>query len=301
MNKRENTIGIVYLLLTGLCWGFVASTVKRITGKIDPYTISFLRVSLATVIFTALFIIQKGDWRRLLWSAPWIWVGALGRAGNYLFYNLGLQYTPSNAVTILAPVQGIGTVLMAHLLLKESIRAKRPGSALSLCGLLLIGWNGKSWAALTDLRHIGGNLLLILAGLASAFQFTAQKAMSSRRSGVEILLPVFALSSLITAPFAWSAGGFSRSYAPSTWGWALFLGLALTGGSFFLLGEGYKRCAASTAVVLTNTSTFWVLIWSALLMKESISGAMIAGTAIGVAGTLAVIRADRQNIQTADG
>jgi drug/metabolite transporter (DMT)-like permease len=194
-------------------------------------------------------------------------------------------------------VQAIGTVLLARWFLGEGVRAKWLGLTLSIGGLTLIWWSGKGWQALSDSQHIWGNVLLVLAGLASALQFASQKALSGKLSGIEILLPVFALSTAITTPFAWSAGGFSRTYSLTTWAWVLFLGLVLTGGSFFLLGEGYKRCDASTAVVITNTSTFLTLLWSAVLLGESVSAVMTAGTALGVMGTLAVIWSDQKRAE----
>ncbi len=297
MTKRENAVGGVYLALTALCWGFVASTVKGLTATVDPYTISFFRVSLATVVFA--FLMRKGSWRRIEWFTPWVLIGALGRAGNYLLYNAALTTMPSNASTILAPVQAIGTVVLARWFLGERMRNKWPGIVLSVAGLALIWWSGKGWSTLTDPRYVGGNILLVLSGLASALQFTSQKALSARLSGVEILLPVFALSTAITLPFAGTAGGFSRPYPAATWALLLFLGLGLTGGSFYLLGEGYKRCDASTAVVITNTSTFLTLLWSAVLMHETVGIIMVAGAALGVAGTLVVVRADRSALDRA--
>ncbi len=293
----ESISGILYLLLTALCWGFVAPTVKVLTVDVDPYTISFFRVALATVVFTGLFVIQGGDWRRIQWLSPWIIAGALGRAGNYVFYNTGLQHTPSNAATILAPVQAIGTVVLARWFLRENIKRKWWGLTLSLVGLLLIWWNGKGWVILLDPRYAWGNLLLVLSGLASALQFTSQKVLSAKFTGLEILLPVFFLSVVMTFPFAWTAGGFDvvtvRHYAPLTWGLLLFLGFVLTGGSFFFLAEGYKRCEASTAVVITNSSAFLTLFWSVVLLDESVSLVMVGGAVLGVIGTLAVIRAAR--------
>lgn len=294
IHKREHARGITYLLLTALCWGFVASTVKRLTQTMDPYTISFSRVALATAVFAVLFARQKGDWRQLRWFLPWIVVGALGRAGNYLLYNTGLTHAPSNAATILAPVQAIGTVLLARWFLGESVRTKWFGLVLSIGGLMLIWWNGKGWQALNDPKHVWGNALLALAGLASALQFTSQRALSSQFSASQILLPVFALSSVITAPFAWAAGGFSHAYSLATWALILFLGLILTGASFFFLGEGYRRCEASTAVVITNTSTFLTLVWSGILLQESVSVVMIVGTVLGVMGALAVVWSDQK-------
>ncbi len=78
------------------------------------------------------------------------------------------------------------------------------------------------------------------------------------------------------------------------------LGLALTGGSFYLLGEGYKRCDASTAVVITNTSTFLTLLWSALLMRESVSPVMIVGVLLGVSGAVYMVLIDQRKLGKVD-
>jgi drug/metabolite transporter (DMT)-like permease len=266
----------------------------------DPYTISFSRVVLATIAFVPLFARQGGDWRRIRWFAPWVLVGALGRAGNYILYNAGLTRMPSNASTILAPVQAICTVLLARWFIGERMRHKWPGIAVSLLGLTLIWWNGKGWATLVDHKYLAGNTLLVLAGVASGLQFTSQKALSARLSGPEILLPVFAWSTAMTVPFAWTAGGFRRSYSPSAWLLTLVLGVVLTGGSFFFLGEGYKRCDASTAVVLTNTSTFLTLIWSTLLLQETVSLVMVLGVLLGVSGAVLVVLADRRALTKGD-
>jgi drug/metabolite transporter (DMT)-like permease len=289
---REHAIGVLCLFLTALCWGFVASTVKHLTAEVDFYTISFFRVSLATVVFAVLAC--REGWRRIRPFLPWIVVGALGRAGNYLFYNAGLTWMPSNAATILAPVQAIGTVVLARWFLDERACGKGLGLALSVAGLLLIWWSGLGWQILPDPRYLAGNALLILAGLASAFQFTSQKALSSQLSGPQILLPVFAWSTVMTAPFAAAAGGFSRAYSPTTWLLLFFLGFVLTGGSFFLLGEGYRRCDASTAVVVTNTSSFFTLLWSALLLGEQVGIVMVVGAVLSVGGTVLVVNADRR-------
>jgi drug/metabolite transporter (DMT)-like permease len=289
--KRDYALGVFYLALTALCWGFVASTVKRLTRHVDPYTISFFRVFLAAAVFA--LILSRQGWRGLPWFLPWTFAGVVGRAGNYLLYNAGLTQMPSNAATILAPVQAVGTVLLAKWFLGEHVRHKWLGLVLSVVGLLLIWWSGQGWETLLDRRYTLGNTLLVLAGLASALQFTSQKALSARFSGVQILFPVFVLSTLVTAPVAMTAGHLGSAYPPLDWVLLLFLGLVLTGGSFYFLGQGYKRCDASTAVVITNTSTFLTLLWSWLLLHEHVTVAMTAGAILGVAGAVMTVRADR--------
>jgi drug/metabolite transporter (DMT)-like permease len=291
ITRREHALGVTYLLLTALCWGFVAPTVKRLTQEVDPYTISFFRVFLATIVFGLLQ--WRRGWKGVPWLLPWVIAGVAGRAGNYLLYNAGLTRMPSNAATILAPVQAVSTVFLARQFLGERVQDKWLGIALSVGGLLLIWWSGQGWRTLIAPEHVLGNTLLVLAGLASALQFASQKALSERFSGVEILLPVFTLSTGITAPVALAAGGLSRSYSPTAWALLLFLGIVLTGGSFYLLGEGYKRCEASTAVVITNSCTFLTLLWSWLLLREQITAAVVMGAILGVAGTILVVRTGR--------
>jgi drug/metabolite transporter (DMT)-like permease len=66
--QRENTVGVIYLVLTALCWGFVAAAVKSLTAKVDPYTISFSRVSMAVIVFS--LFLRRRNWRRIGWFLP---------------------------------------------------------------------------------------------------------------------------------------------------------------------------------------------------------------------------------------
>ena len=148
-----------------------------------------------------------------------------------------------------------------------------------------------------DPRYIWGNLLMVLAGLGSSVQYTSQKVLSSRWSSLEILLAVFAWSTVVHLPLAWASGGLGRTYDGQTWTLILFLGLLLTAGSYFLLAEGYRRCAATTAVTITNTTIFLTLVWSALLLRERVSAIMVVGALLVVAGAVAVVVADRRAAQ----
>jgi drug/metabolite transporter (DMT)-like permease len=293
-DRRENTIGVLCLIGVALCWGFVASTVKRLSTQLNPYTISFFRVSMATLVFAGLFALRKGNWRRLPWFLPWMLVGALGRASNYVTYSAGVAQMPSNVATVTAPVQTVAVIWMARLFLSERVRDRWLGLALSLGGMALLWWNGQGWETVTDPRYVWGNLLMVLAGLGSAVQYMSQKVLSSRWSSLEILLTVFAWSAAIHLPLAWASGGLSRTYDGQTWVWILFLGLVLTAGSYFLLAEGYRRCAATTAVTITNTTIFLTLVWSAVLLRERVSAIMVVGALLVVAGAVAVVIADRR-------
>jgi drug/metabolite transporter (DMT)-like permease len=220
----------------------------------------------------------------------------LGRAGNYVLYNAGLAQLPSNAATITAPVQTVVVILLARIFVGERVRTRWLGLLLSVGGLLLIWWNGQGWETLADPRFAWGNLSLVLAGAASAVQYTSQKVLSPRLSSLEILIPVFAWSSVVHLPFSWAAGGLSQTYDTQTWVLLLFLGLVLTGGSYFFLAEGYRRCAATTSVAITNTTIFFTLIWSSLLLRERVSAIMVLGALVVVVGAVALVRADRRAI-----
>jgi drug/metabolite transporter (DMT)-like permease len=298
LDRRENTVGVIYLLLAAACWGFVAATVKTLTRSVDPQFISFTRVSLATLVVVALFAWRRGQWWRLQWFLPWILIGAVGRTINYLAFNLGLVYAPSNVAAIGLPVQTITTALLAWAIFAERLKGRGLGLALSLGGLALLWWNGQGLATLLDPRYALGNSLMFLSGVASGFSFISQKALTPRMSVLEMLIPVFGWSTLFITPFAWAGGGFSRAYAPATWALLIVLGVVLTGFSFIFLGEGYKRCSATTGVVVTNASVFMTLAFSASWMHESVSAIMVLGALLVVLGALAVVRVERREIKT---
>ena len=294
--KQENTIGILYLLLASASWGFVASSVKTLTHEMDPYTISFSRHLLALLFFVVLFVRQKGSWRRLQWFLPWVLIGAAGRVGNYLLFNAGLVYAPSNAATISLPVQTVTTILLAQLLFGERMKAKLPGIALSLLGLAFLWWNGQGWETLTDPRYALGNILIVVSGTASAVHFLSQKALTSRMAVLDMLVVVFAWATLATLPFSWASGGLRLSYSGGAWALVLFLGIILTGASFLFLAEGYKRCTATAGVIVTNSSIFITLLLSRFLLHEAVSWMMVWGALLVMAGTLAVVQAERREI-----
>jgi drug/metabolite transporter (DMT)-like permease len=225
---------------------------------------------------------------------PWMLVGALGRASNYVMYNAGVARMPSNVATLTSPVQTVAVLWLARLFLGERVRDRWLGLMLSLGGMALLWWNGQGWETVFDPRYVWGNLLMVLAGLGSAVQYMSQKVLSPKWSSLEILLTVFAWNAALLLPFAWASGGLSRAYDGPTWTLILFLGLALTAGSYFLLAEGYRRCAATTAVTITNTTIFLTLVWSALLLREQVSAIMVVGALLVVAGAVAVVVADRR-------
>jgi drug/metabolite transporter (DMT)-like permease len=209
-------------------------------------------------------------------------------------YNAGLARMPSNAAALTAPAQTVAVLLLARLSLGERIRDRWLGLVFSLSGMVLLWWNGQGWETVLDPRYALGNLLLVLSGWASAVQYTSQKILSPRLSSLEILIPVFGWSTAINLPFAWVSSGLSQPYDGHTWVLILFLGLVLTAGSYFLLAEGYRRCAATTAVTITNTTIFLTLVWSVVLLQERVSAIMVVGALLVVAGAIAVVIADRR-------
>jgi hypothetical protein len=70
--------------------------------------------------------------------------------------------------------------------------------ALSLLGLLLIWWNGQPLPALLGARLRLGLYVADCGRPCHGLQFTSQKALSVSFSGTEILLPTFAMATLIT-------------------------------------------------------------------------------------------------------
>jgi drug/metabolite transporter (DMT)-like permease len=70
----------------------------------------------------------------------------------------------------------------------------------------------------------------------------------------------------------------------------------LTGGSYYFLAEGYRRCDATTGVVIINMGVLLTLVWSHVLLHETVTPIMILGAVLALCGTLAVINTDRRKL-----
>ncbi len=278
-------MGYVLLLLATLAWSFVGVLVKTAATMVDSSIISFARFFFG-VVFLGVYLLIK-DRKIRLWTAfVWIWLGALGKAANYIFENIALSIGFSYGNILVQPVQTVVLLFAARLLLKEKISGRGwIASAFCVLGVLIIGWNGLPLDELLDGNGLT-TLLYTLAGIGAAVHVWSQRVLVKKMDSGNMNFSVFLWASLITAaPIPVQSEGFAGQITFGAWAALIILGV-ITGLSFLSLAEAMKRVPFAIVAIVGNCSVFFSILWSHLFFHEPITGYIICGTFVFVAGFL---------------
>lgn len=136
--KRNHLRSAVYaLIIANIIWGASPPIFKWAMRDINPFTLAFLRFTIASVIVFPFAYkhlkVGKND------IAEVFLIGFLGVTLNIAFFFLGLKYAPSINATIIGSAGPVFLILAAVLFLKERVKSKLIiGSLTGLIGVALI-------------------------------------------------------------------------------------------------------------------------------------------------------------------
>lgn len=278
-------MGYVLLLLATIAWSFVGVLVKTASTMVDSSIITFARFFFG-VVFLGIFLFIRDSKFNLRLGLKWIWIGAIGKAVNYIFENIALMIGYSYGNLIVQPVQTIVLLIAAGLVLKERVSPSGwVAAAFCVAGVLVVGWNG---LPLDELLKGSGltTLLFTFAGIGAAVHVLSQRMLVKKMDNGSMNLSVFFASTLIvTAPIPLQSEGFVGTPTVWAWGALVLLGL-ITGLSFFWFAEAIKRVPFAVVAIVGNSSVLFILLWSFLFYNEPITVYLIVGTFIFLIGLL---------------
>ncbi|MFC6334129.1 DMT family transporter [Paenibacillus septentrionalis] len=278
-------MGYIMLLLATLAWSFVGVLVKTGTTMVDCAILSFARFFFG-VLFLAAYLWLRDGKLQLKFGMKWIWIGAIGKAINYVFENIALYIGYSYGNILVQPVQTVVLLLAAAFMFKETI-TKRSWAAAALCiiGVLIVGWNGVPFA---ELMQGGGltTLLFTIAGVGAAVHVLSQRMLIKSMDNGNMNTSIFIVSTLIvTLPIPFQSEGFIGPVTPWAWGALLLLGF-ITGFSFLWSAEAIKRVPFSFVAIAGNCTVLFAIFWSYLFFNDPITIYLMVGTFVFVAGLL---------------
>ncbi|MCR2805989.1 DMT family transporter [Paenibacillus soyae] len=278
-------MGYVLLLLATLAWSFVGVLVKTASTMVDSSVISFARFFFG-VLFLGIFLFIRDGKVDLRVGLKWIWIGAIGKALNYIFENIAIQIGYSYGNILVQPVQTVVLLLAAMLLFKEKIPMRGwIAAAFCLAGVIVVGWNGEP---IGELMKSGGitTLLFTLAGIGAATHVLSQRMLLKTMDNGNMNLSVFVVSTLVvTAPIPFQFEGLAGPVTLSAIGALVLLGV-ITGLSFFWFAEAIKRVPFAAVAIVGNCTVLFAILWSYLFFEEPITIYLIGGSLLFVAGLL---------------
>jgi drug/metabolite transporter (DMT)-like permease len=275
---------IFLLLLASVMWSFVGTLVKTATSMFNSSMISFFRFFFG-IIFLSAFILWRDRKLKISWKNKWIWIGALGKSGNYIFENIGLSMGSSYGNIMAVPFQSILMLFISIYFFKEKIKNIHwVGIALSIIGISLVSWNGVSLKAYLS-SNVIITMLFAISGIASIMHTLSQKVLIDSMESGQMNLSIFIWCTFMTAVPAGFSGKWTGIVTTSGILAVLALGF-ITGISFFIYAKALKRIPFLVAVIVSNVSMLLNFLWSWLFFKENITPYILIGGSIFIAGVI---------------
>ena len=282
-------MGYVYLLLQALIFSFGGILIKMTAPCFSPFALSFLRFALGVALLLAIQLV-RGKKLRLTLANKLIVFGGAAKALHYLGENYGVMHGFSYGNVVIWPVQTVVILLISVFVLKERVTARSlVGALLCVSGIVLLTWNGMPMD-----RFIGGQgpllLAFVLAGIGASLFSVAQKKLLDSMDTVSLNSAMFAVGGLCTGAILPLTGAAVTPpmKLPAVAG-MLILG-AITGVGFLLQAEALKTVPIFAATLVQSSTVLLALVWAALLYRETITGYILAGAALCLAGILCVNR-----------
>lgn len=188
------------MLLVNVAFGLNNPMSKRVLAVLSPYTLYFLRVLGATVLFWAVSACMKEERVSKRDLLMLFLAGMAAVVGNQFSFVMGLSLTTPINAAIIITLGPIVTMILAALYQKEPITKKKTAG-------VFIGASGALLLIVTGM-HVGGaggslsgNLLCLLSVLSYALYLTAFKNLILKHKAVTLMKWMFLFAAIVSLPF----------------------------------------------------------------------------------------------------
>ncbi len=278
MRRRD----LVDLVCLAALWGASFLFTRIAAPAFGPLALAELRVAIAAVILLAL-LAWRADLSDIRRHAPrFLLLGAVNTAIPFSLFAYAALTITAGLASILNATAPLFTALVAWAWLRERLTPLQwLGMAIGMAG---VGWLSASKAQLS----LGGSALAIGAGVLASLSYGVSASVVKRHfTGVRPLAVAAGSQSaaaLLLLPCAiarWPAG----TVRPVDWASAAALGVLCTGLAYILYFRLIARVGPATAMTVTFLIPAFAMLWGALFLGEAVTGTMLAGCGVILAGT----------------
>ena len=291
-------------------WGFLWMTIL-LFGTIEVATKIVLRETVSAAgAFTSwdalllagfryliggVFLIATapGSWWRTIRKmdfGDWVCLSLLGLGGVTIFtglFHLSIRTIPAAQGAVIFSMTPIFVAGLAPALLKESLTLRKTlGILVGFAGVILLCRPGGDLSSATMV----GPLLMVCASFFFALYTVLGKRVFGSSQG-PLIGTTFVLSSVVFMPLALSDKVHLPSLIVSNGSVflsVLYLGLAATGLGYLFYFKGLHRVGASKGATVFYIKPVFATLLAVLLLGETVSAAMIAGTVVILSGLFLV-------------
>ena len=287
--------GLALAVTTVSMWSVLPLGLKIALGGLDAMTLTWIRFVAATA-FLALLLRARGNMPSLAGFERHHWVlmaiAAVGLAGNYGFYALGLQYTNAGTAQVLIQIAPMLFTLGGIFLFRERFSVVQwLGFAVLVFGLGVFSSDQISHMLVGLDRYYTGLAFILVAAITWAAYGLAQKQLLERMGSAQIMVCLYAAGSLLFLVPSHPTALFAMNGVQVA---AVFFCIVNMVVSYATFAEALAHAEAtrvSAVLAVTPLGTLVAvhvasLVDPVIFTAEPISKAGIAGAFLVVAGSL---------------
>ncbi|MDX2212878.1 MAG: DMT family transporter [Oculatellaceae cyanobacterium bins.114] len=209
-------LGLTLALAATALWGVLPVAEVVILQELDVYTLIWFRFLMSFGLLALYlrirqpFATQAVDFKAIcgaiLTRSPQLWlliIAALGLAGDYLFYLLGLARTSPGNTEVLIQLSPLLLGLGAIALFQERYtRYQWMGVGVLVCGFTLFFKEQLRTLITSSPDYLIGSGWIVVAAIAWAIYALAQKQLLHSLPSTHIMLGIYGICTLLFTPFA---------------------------------------------------------------------------------------------------
>ena len=283
---REKIKALSALVISIMIWSASFIATKFAYVAFTPLTLCFIRTGIAALIMIIIRAVRHEPMELAAEDRKPVFLSALfGIAFYYSLENIGVSLTSAGNASIITAVYPISTLIVGAVFFHDRIPLKQvSGILIAVAGIVILTVDPVGGGGDTALA---GNLLLLFNGFMwGAYNYLTQ-AISEKTDtssltffqtviGAVLLIPVLFLDmpirvGPITAPVAAAV---------------LFLSAGCSVGAYYLYNIGLRGVSAGTAASMLNLMPVFGLLFSRILLHETIVPRQLIGAAAVIAGVM---------------
>ncbi|MCP1122067.1 DMT family transporter [Bacillus sp. 3103sda1] len=283
------------LIIAIMFWGIAIAPTKWALYSFPPFTLLFLRLSLAGCLFFPF------HWKEIRQTyIPWnrmILLSFTGVAGYFMFTSYGISLTSGMHVSIIDATLPLFTIMFSAFFLQEKINWKYwVGMFLGMCGVLLITIPLNEQESTSSPM---GDLLILASTVLFAFYnilLKQPKEEADLSSGAFTTLTLLA-GAIIVLPFTIfevSYRGIPDVITWQAWGSLAYLIIGPTILAYLLWNKALEEVSAAVGGMYLNILPLVSMIASVILLDEVITWRIVVGGGLVL---LAIIWADQEKFK----
>ncbi len=281
-NSKKYLISIIGALLI---WSTSFIGTKIAYATFPPITLGAARFIIASVVLGILVVIKKEFIKPRPKDLGLIAIsGILGITLYFTMENVGVKLTTASNAALIVASYPVITVLLEWLIYKERLtNYKIAGILLAIGGVYLLSYVEHGTY---EKNQLAGNLILVATGIVWAFYNFATRKVVNKYPAITLSLYQTLAGTICFIPLAFIEMDLWRPPTTMSLSALIYLGVLCSVAAFLFYNFGLRKLSAYTAVSLMNLVPIFGVIFSILILHESVSLRQFIGGAIVIIGVI---------------